>query len=161
MVTVFGGRLTDDRWESSVNLAETDWIDSYIAGFALSRDFARHGNFHFGWEIQIVYHFGVQDHFEGNGLIYTRYELPADWRIFKSLSFGIGLSYATEVPESEIDRGGDSTNALVYWMGEIEFYLPPEELTLILRLHHRSDGYGLFPEDTGTNAIVVGLRWSL
>jgi len=71
----------------------------------------------------------------------------------------LGLSYATDVPESEIDRGGDSTRTLVYWMAELEFYLPPDFLTLVFRLHHRSDGYGLFPEDSGTNAFLAGIRW--
>ncbi|MEM0965248.1 MAG: hypothetical protein AAGJ81_03725 [Verrucomicrobiota bacterium] len=159
MITVFGGQLTDNVWEEAVNPEKTDWIDSYIAGVAVARDFAHEGRFDFGWELQMVVHFGDQNHLEGNGLLYSRYEMPSSWRIWKSAAFGLGLSYATDVPESEVDRGGDSTNTLVYWMAELEFYLPPDHLTLIVRLHHRSDAYGLFPDDTGTNAFVAGLRW--
>lgn len=159
LFTVFGGQLTENTWEEAVNPGKTEWIDSFIAGVAVGRDFAHVGNFDFGWELQMVIHFGDQSHLEGNGLLYARYNLPRDWRVWKSSAFGLGLSYSTDVPESEIDRGGDSTRALVYWMAELEFYLPPDFLTLVFRLHHRSDAYGLFPENTGTNAFVAGLRW--
>jgi hypothetical protein len=48
---------------------------------------------------------------------------------------------------------------MFYWMvGEIEFHLPAEATTLVLRLYHRSDGYGVFSADSGSNALLLGLR---
>ncbi len=159
IVTAFGGQLTNNVWEEAINPSETKFIDSYVVGLGVARDFAQRGRFDFGWEIQAVGHFGDQDHFEFNTPVYARFNTPESWRILKSLTFGLGLSYATKVPSTEIERGRDSTRTLVYWMGEMEFHLPPENLDLVFRLHHRSDGYGLFPHDTGSNAFVLGLRW--
>jgi hypothetical protein len=43
-------------------------------------------------------------------------------------------------------------------MGELEFRHPDEDTTFILRLHHRSDAYGLFTTNSGSNALVFGLK---
>ena len=158
-LTAFGGQMTNNAWEEALNPTKTDFIDSYLVGLAVGRDFASRGNWDFGWEGQIVGHFGEQDHFEFNAPVYFRYQLPENWRILKSLTFGIGLSYATEVPQVEIDRDGESGHTLIYWMGEMEFHLPADNVNLVFRLHHRSDGYGVFPYDAGSNAFVLGLRW--
>jgi len=157
--TAFGGQMTGNVWEEALNPAKTDFIDSYLVGFAGGRDFAHRGPWNFGGEGQIVGHFGEQDHWEFNVPVYARFHLPETWRILKSLTFGLGLSYATEVPEVEIAIDGESTELLVYWMGEMEFHLPADDLTLVFRLHHRSNAYGLIPEDAGSNAFVLGLRW--
>jgi len=62
MIMVLGGRLTDNVWEESINPEKTEWIDSFIAGVAVARDFAHKGNFDFGWELQLFLHFGDQNH---------------------------------------------------------------------------------------------------
>ena len=158
--TAFGGQMTDNAWEEALDPTKTAFIDSYLVGLAVGRNFASRGNWDFGWEGQVVGHFGAQDHVEFNAPMYFRYQLPESWRVLKSLTFGIGLSYATEVPQTEIDRDGESGHTLVYWMGEMEFHLPAENLNLVFRLHHRSDGYGVFSYDAGSNAFVLGLRRS-
>jgi|GEM_PF-3079904 len=157
-LTLFVGQMTDNSWEETINPGKTDFIDSYLIGVAAGRDFASKGPFRFGIEGQIVGHFGTQDLLEFNVPIYARYLTPEDWRIFKSFCFGIGLSYSTQIPQTEINRDGESSHILFYWMAEIEFYLPTDELSLVLRLHHRSDGYGVFATDSGSNALVLGLR---
>ncbi|PWJ14395.1 hypothetical protein [Jannaschia seohaensis] len=43
-------------------------------------------------------------------------------------------------------------------MDEIGFDLPGTETEGVLRLHHRSDGFGAFPTNAGSNALTVGLR---
>jgi len=137
---------------------KTDFVDSYLVGIAVGRDIAVSGPFHFGIEGQIFGHFGEQNLLEFNVPLYARYHTPNDWRVLKSLTFGLGLGYATETPQTEVNRDGESTRLLFYWMGEIEFYLPSEELSLVFRLHHRSDGYGVFEADSGSNAFLIGLR---
>jgi hypothetical protein len=158
ILTAFGGQMTDNAWEEALNPAETDFIDSYLVGLAVGRDFASRGAWHFGWESQVVSHFGEQDHFELNLPFYARYQTSATWKFFKSFTFGLGLSYASEVPQTEINRDGESASTMLYWMGEIEFHLPSETTTLVFRLHHRSDGYGVIDVDSGSNALVLGLR---
>ncbi len=157
-LTSFAGQMTDNVWEEAIVPGKTDLIDSHLIGLALGRDFATRGAFDFGWEGQIVAHFGAQDHWEFNLPVYSRYHFPAHWRGIKSVTFGLGLSYATKIPQTEIDRSGESTRTLFYWMGEIEFHLPVEAMTAVFRLHHRSDGYGVFEADSGSNALVLGLR---
>lgn len=157
-LTVFGGQMTDNVWEEALIPGQTEWVDSYLIGLAVGRDLAGWRSFDFGVEGQVVGHFGDQDHFEFNLPFYARYQTPTSWKIFKSFTFGLGLSYATEVPQTEIDRDGESTRTMFYGMGEIEFHLPVDPLTLVFRLHHRSDGYGVFDADSGSNAFVLGLR---
>ncbi len=157
-LTPFGGQMTDNVWEESIVPGKTELVDSHLIGLALGRDFASRGAVDFGWEGQIVAHFGAQDHWEFNLPVYSRYHFPAHWRGLKSATFGLGLSYATKIPQVEIDRDGESTRLLFYWMGEIEFRLPVETMTMVFRLHHRSDGYGVFETDSGSNALVLGLR---
>ncbi len=157
-LTMFGGQMTDNVWEEAILPSETKLIDSDLIGVGAARDLTTWRGFDFGIEGQVVGHFGVQDHFEFNLPLYARYETPTGWRVFKSFTFGIGLSYATKVPQTEINRDGDSTQAMIYWMGEIEFHLPSDNYTLVFRLHHRSDGYGAFAENSGSNALVLGLR---
>lgn len=159
--TPFGGQMTSNVWEEALNPTQTEFIDSYLVGLAVGKDFARKEKWDFGWEGQVVAHFGEQDHFEFNVPVYARYYLPESWRILKSLTFGLGLSYATEVPPVEIAIDGESSQLLVYWMGELEFHLPSDDLTLVFRLHHRSNAFGLIPEDGGSNAFVLGLRWRM
>lgn len=157
-LTLFGGQMTDNVWEEAILPGKTEWVDSYLVGLGAARDFAAWRAFDFGFEGQIVGHFGAQDHFEFNLPLYARYYTPPSWRVFKSFTFGLGLSYATRVPQTEIDRDGRSTREMFYWMGEIEFHLPSDHYTMVFRLHHRSDGYGVFAENSGSNALVLGLR---
>ena len=61
-----------------------------------------------GWEVegQLVRHYGMQDHYETNGLVVARWH-PFFWDRYLDTSFAIGegLSYATKVPQVEVQRG--------------------------------------------------------
>lgn len=159
IVTGFLGVMTNDSWEDTVQFWDTDYAESGLIGVAVGRDVAHRGRLSFGYEIQAVRHFGVQDHFEINAPLVVRYDragqrLPA----ISSLAFGLGLSWASEKPQVEIDNDGDTTRVLIYWMSEVGLDLSGTEMEGILRVHHRSDGYGVFPEDSGSNALAVGVR---
>ena len=74
------------------------------------------------------------------------------------LSWGIGPSYATELPAVELETNGSRTRWLIYWYGELTRGPPAAGWEQLLRLHHRSDGFGLVAGDGGSNALCAGVR---
>ncbi|SPH17774.1 hypothetical protein DEA8626_01301 [Defluviimonas aquaemixtae] len=159
-LTGFAGVMTDNVWEDSLQPWKVEFIESGLIGVGLgySLPIWREG-LSIGPELQAVKHFGRQSHLEFNLPVVVRYR-PRRHRFaaLEGYAFGIGLSYASEIPQTEIDRDGASSHFLAYWMAELEFSLPREGLSLVARLHHRSDAYGLFATDSGANALVIGLR---
>jgi hypothetical protein len=103
----------------------------------------------------------TSDHWEFNGLVTGRWEkFWWDDTIDTSLAFGMGPSYATDEPQVEIDNNGETSKFLIYWMIELALGLPDHPQTaLILRLHHRSNAWGLINEDGGSNAIGIGMKY--
>ncbi len=160
-VVLFGGQMTDNHWEETLAPWEIDLLGSYLIGVGVGYEWTMGlPRTSIGLEAQMVAHFGRQDHIEFNLPLVLRYYperplLPA----LNSLAFGIGLSTATKDPQTEVDRDVETTKTLVYWMGELAFRLPSEDRELIFRIHHRSDAYGVFPNDSGSNALAVGIRW--
>ena len=156
-VTGFGGIMTDDTWGDALQLWQTRFVKSGFAGVAFGQPLATAGSFGFGYEVQAVQHFGEQTHQEGNLPLVLRYHIGPD-TVVSSVAYGLGLSWVSEKPRGELRRKGDANATQVYWMGEIEFNLPETTLDAVVRLHHRSDAYGLFPVDNGSNAFALGLR---
>ena len=159
--TLYGGRLTDDNWRDSLR-GEADWVDAYLLVGALSWTFYRPR--HRWWSLELEGNLGRyagdQDHWEFNGPIATARWHRFPWRdtLNTSLAFGLGLSYASEIPPVEVELDGSSEQLLLYWHIEASFGLPDREWEAIFRLHHRSTGYGLFGETGGGNAFTAGLR---
>jgi hypothetical protein len=119
------------------------------------------GHLRFGVEAQIVRQFGLQRHWEINLPVTLRLTPPR--RIFglaDSFAFGIGPSHATRAPGLERRRGGGKVlRNQIYWHGELARDLPGTAGNRIfLRLHHRSDGYGLMGQGGSSNGLVAGLR---
>ena len=75
-----------------------------------------------------------------------------------SFAFGLGLSHTTETPLLEVVKRGESQRTLVYFSLETAFSVGEGDDDIFFRLHHRSDGYGLFAADSGWNAFAVGWR---
>lgn len=159
-VIVFGGQMTDNDWQETFQPSKLEFLDSHFVGIGLGYDWViGNSRWTLGVEGQVVGHFGRQDHLEFNLPVVARYHarrpyLPS----FHSVAFGIGLSTTSKKPKIEIDRDGQTTNTLVYWMLDVEFDLPPPNTSLSFRLHHRSDAFGLFDTDSGSNALAVGIR---
>ena len=159
-IAIFGGLLTNNHWEDAFAPWTLDFSDSTLVGLAASHGIGRFDH-RLGFEIegQVVRHFGDQDHWEINLPVIGRWELfPWDEVVDTSLAFGIGPSYASEKPKVEVANDGDSRRLLVYWMMEIEVGPPDKSWSAIFRLHHRSGAFGLFAEEGGSNAMVIGLR---
>ncbi|MGM0586380.1 MAG: hypothetical protein ACQEUZ_17165 [Pseudomonadota bacterium] len=111
-------------------------------------------------EGQIVRHFGDQDHWELNAPLATLRWTRFPWSdlLRTSAAFGIGPSFASEVPTLERRNDGDSDAAKLYWKIELGVALPREGWEAFWRLHHRSSAYGVFGDAGGANAIGFGLR---
>ena len=159
-IAVFGGIMTDNKWEDAVAPWNLDFRDSTFVGFAASHVIGRFDH-RLGFEIegQVIRHFGDQDHWEFNLPIIGRWEaFPWDEIVDTRLAFGIGPSYASEKPKVEVANEGDSQRWLVYWMVEIEAGPPDRDWSVIFRLHHRSEAFGLVADEGGSNAMVIGLK---
>ena len=82
---------------------------------------------------------------------------PWSERFHTSVAFGLGLSYATELPEVEVELEGSSHKSLIYWALELTAGPPTASWEVLLRLHHRSVAWGLMGEDGGVNALGLGM----
>ena len=160
--TGYLGVMTENRWHEVFSPGDLDLADSGLAGVALGWDRQiGTSRFSYGFELQALGHFGRQDHFEFNLPFIIRYTPDNPFpRRLKSMAFGLGLSHATKIPQVEIDRKGRSQRNFVYWMADAEFTLPRPDTSLFFRLHHRSDGYGIYDVSSGSTGIVLGWRRS-
>jgi hypothetical protein len=162
-LNVYGGRMTSDHWEDVfIGTFNLDFVDSYFLAVGLARKVGEYRDrMSFEIEGQVVKHFDYMDHWEFNGALTGRWEkFPWDASLDTSLAFGIGPSYATDEPEVEIDNNDETSKFLVYWMIELALGLPEYPQTaLILRLHHRSDAWGLINKDGGSNGIGCGIKY--
>jgi hypothetical protein len=163
--TVYGARISSQPgWEDIlIDSAGTRFVDSYLLTAAVSRQYAQRydGALAIEAEGQIVRHFGDQTHWEFNAVpIVLRWNrFPWSARVASSAAFGLGLSYATEMPPVEVALEGESSEWLVYWVMELTAGPVDAPWSVSLRLHHRSVGYGLMGEEGGMNAVGLGLRF--
>ncbi|MGI9491669.1 MAG: hypothetical protein ACR2QF_04625 [Geminicoccaceae bacterium] len=161
-IAVYGGWLTSNDWQEVFLPARLDFVDSYLLALAVSREVARPSDkTKIELEGQIVRHFDIQDHWEFNALGVIRWtHFPWDEQLDMSAAGGLGLSYATELPEAELDFEGETERLLVYWMLELEAAIPSTDAwSMIARLHHRSPAYGLLGDGGGSNVVGLGLRY--
>ena len=165
--TVYGARIsTQPGWEDIIlDAPGTEFVDSYLVTAALSRQYAerKQGALAIEAEGQVVYHFHDQSLWEFNALpIVLRWKrFPWSEHLSTSAAFGIGLSYATEIPPVEVALEGESHQWLVYWVMELTAGPVDSRWAVSLRLHHRSVAYGLMGDEGGMNAVGLGLRFRL
>ena len=165
--TVYGARIsTQPGWEDIIiDAPGTEFTDSYLVTAALSRQYAerKEGALTIEAEGQVVYHFHDQSLWEFNAVpIVLRWNrFPWSERLRTSAAFGLGLSYATELPPVEVALEGESHQWLVYWVMELTAGPLDSPWSVSLRLHHRSVAYGLMGDEGGMNAVGLGLRYKL
>ncbi len=116
-------------------------------------------------EGQVAKHFGIQDHFETNGLFLLRWH-PFPWDRYLDTSFAVGdgLSYAWGRPEAEVIESDSSTRLLNYLVFELCFdphwSCPNPPFSFVFRIHHRSGVFGLFNgTHGGSNFLCFGIRY--
>jgi hypothetical protein len=157
------GRISSvNAWHDLITApGQAEFADAYVAVAALSHVVGRYHHEHLSVEAegQVGYNFGDQSHWEFNIAAGPRWSaFPWNETIATSAAFGLGLSLASETPEVEVELEGDSQKLLIYWSAEITLGPPHGAWALLLRLHHRSPGFGLFADDGGMNALTVGVR---
>jgi hypothetical protein len=152
-------------WEDVLaNPIGSDYVHAYLVAMAGGVEYASRvdGALAFEAEGQVVYNFGDQQHWEFNLLpIVARWQrFPWSDRFASSAAFGLGLSWATEMPEVEVAIEGQSEQLLIYWVAELTAGPLAAPWALTLRLHHRSPAWGLMGEEGGVNALGLGLRYN-
>lgn len=156
---LYGGIQAQDGWQDVIkNPANNTYYDDGLVGAALSgsRQIGQ-SPVAYGFEVQANYHFGGEDYTEFNFPVFLRYQ--PGWKYpFRGLAFGLGPSVTTQVPDIEVDKGGASQNVLFYWYIEAAFGRAGARNAVILRLHHRSNGFDTFEKPGSSNAVVLGLR---
>jgi len=163
--TVYGARIsTQPGWEDIIiDAPGTEFVDSYLAAVAISRQYTerKEGALALEAEGQIVYHFHDQSLWEFNvvPIILRWNRFPWSQRLSTSAAFGIGLSYATDLPPVEVELEGESHQWLIYWVMELTAGPVDSPWAVSLSLHHRSVAYGLIDEEGGMNAVGLGLRY--
>src|SRR5690349_19503467 len=163
--TIYGARIsTQPGWEDIIiDAPNTEFVDSYLVTVAVSRQYAerKQGALAIEAEGQVVKHFHDQTHWEFNALpVVLRWKrFPWSHRLSTSAAFGIGLSYATELPPVEVLLEGESHQWLIYWVMELTAGPLDSPWAVSLRLHHRSVAYGLMGDEGGMNAVGLGVRY--
>lgn len=160
-LTVYGGRVTDDRWLESLSL-NTEFVDACILVAAFSRTIKSLQGEDLTIEVegQAARYFGDQDHLEFNIPVAFRWHrFPWDESIDTSLAFGMGPSWAIEDPKVELMTHDSTRQLLVYWFLEIALGPPDAHWAGVFRLHHRSTGFGVVAEDGGANTLTVGVKY--
>jgi len=161
-LTGYVGRITSvPAWHDIfTNPSDLEFADAYRATVAIARPLEsyRGGDLGLEAEGQAVYNFGDQTHWEFNALVAARwYRFPWNHRVETTFSVGGGLSWATEVPEVEVQLEGSSEQLMIYGHLEMTFARPHADWAVAFRLHHRSGGFGLVAEEGGMNALCLGL----
>jgi hypothetical protein len=157
--------MTDNSIDDFVdNIPGIDFEDSYLLTLALARRIATLGELaSVEVEGQIVKHFDQQDHWEFNALLTARWE-AFFWDKYLDTSFGVGAgpSYATNIPEIEVQRSGDSERLQTYMMVELEFVFPSHpNVSVITRIHHRSNAFGIVADDGSSNVLAFGFKFRI
>lgn len=159
-VAIVAGGMTTNGIQVVYRPTTARYGDNNFVGLMLGYEIpTRHSRWNVGAEVQLNQHFGDHEYLEFVLPATLRYSPQKPWLpAFDSFAFGVGLSYTSDTPKLEIATRGDSQRALVYLSLEAAFSVGAGEDDLFFRLHHRSDGYGLFNTDTGSNAFAVGFR---
>lgn len=161
--TIYGAFVSNNSLEEIASMSAEYENSATLLVLALARHFATASDdLVMEWEGQLVQHIGDQKHQEFNALAAARWlRFPWDKGLDTSAAFGIGLSYATDVPELEEQNHDDAEKLLAYLLFEVEV-APPTwgDYSLVIRTHHRSGAFGLFNGVHGaSNAVGLGVKY--
>lgn len=163
-VTVYNAWMSDDTL-GSVLTFRADYTSEYqLFAVAVSKRLKRYSSgLDLEVEGQVAKHHEGMDHMEFNLLGVARWRrFPWDRYVDTSAAAGLGLSYATEKPEFEIEAEGKTEQLLAYILVELAFGLPSvPSWALVTRVHHRSGAWGTFGSGIqgASNALGVGLKY--
>ncbi len=158
---IYGGILTENSWEKSLK-PDADMAEAYVVVVAPSWTFywLFEKKISLSVEAQLGKHFAGQDHWEINLPIvgFRWHPFPWNAHVDTSFAWGIGPSYASQIPEIELINSDKSHHWLIHWYGEFSFGPPSADWEFLARLQHRSDGFGAL-HGGSSNALCAGLRY--
>lgn len=164
--SLYTGRISsEETWHDVlIHPYSTNYTDSYLVTGAYSRVYreSHEGALRTEFEVNATYNFGEQDHWELNFVPVTlRWQrFPWSERFHSSIAFGAGLSYAFKFPQVEYELENDTKQFLIFWLLEMTAGPRDGPWSLLVRLHHRSPGWGAMGvADGGMNAPSVGFRY--
>lgn len=164
--TVYAARISaQDTWHDVlIHPFSTNYTDSYLVAGSWSRAYneTHDGALRKEMEVNVAYNFGEQNHWELNVVPITlRWQrFPWSARFHSTVAFGLGLSYAFDRPIVEQELENDTQRLLLYWMIELTAGPRDGPWSAVLRLHHRSPGWGVMGvADGGMNAPGIGFRY--
>jgi len=161
-LSLYAGQLTKEKWEQALSpKAEMADATLFVASAAWTVGRYFDARLSVELEAQVGKYVGDQTHWELNLPIlgFRWHRFPWDHHMATSVAWGIGPSYATRIPEVELETNDESSRWLIYWFGEVTVGPPAAHWEILFRLHHRSDGFGTVAEDGGSNALCAGLRY--
>ncbi|MEM8554079.1 MAG: hypothetical protein AAGF71_04545 [Pseudomonadota bacterium] len=160
-LSVSAGSMTEGSWEQALGLESGFKLSKprlLSLGLWAERPVLSERTV-LGVEFNGLYHSDGKDSFVEISLpVIARYRAIDPWLPIQGAAFGLGVSWASEIPPLEIERKGDSAQLLIHWLAEVELGRPQWRYTPFLRLHHRSDAWGVVDVDTGSNGFLLGLR---
>lgn len=169
-ITLFNGIYTNRTiGEASFNIPG-NFESNYIHGLSISREFWKtEKHFSFEWEAMFAKHHGK--HKTGNqnyeeyilAFLVRYHTFPWDHIVDTSFAVGEGLSWTSEIPERESQRGDQESQRLLNYLAfEFAFTLPRyPKASLVYRIHHRSGVFGLFGGMRGASDFyMLGLRYN-
>jgi hypothetical protein len=161
-LTLYSGKLTDNNWYESL-MPGVDLVDSNLAALAWSQVIHRSPDepWSLEWEANVAKHWGLQNHWEFNLALAGRWHrFPWNDKVRTSAAYGVGPSYATEVPQYEMISGEKGRKWLAFWYLELTLSPPGSEWSGILRLHHRSDAFGQLGKVESSDILTLGVRYA-
>jgi hypothetical protein len=166
------GRYSARKYDEVPFRRDWDLKDQYMGTVGLGREMARITSLwgldaDLGMELEglISQHWGRynRDYQEFVGSFNLRWhKFPWNECLPTTLGHGVGLSYATLVPEHEVlYRRGKSARLLAFLMWDVTFSLPGcPNWAVFFRIHHRSGGYGTFSGVHGAaNYPAIGVKY--
>jgi hypothetical protein len=165
--TFYSGRISSEATWHDVLLKpySTNYTDSYLVAASYTTAYREHfdGALRMEYEVNVAYNFGEQNHWELNVAPLTLRWQRFPWNnlLHTTVAFGLGLSYAFEYPEVERRLENDTQQLLLFW--QLELTAGPREgpWSAVVRLHHRSPGWGIMGvKDGGMNAPSLGFRYA-
>lgn len=161
-LTFYVGQMTSGEVLSPFS-QDLQFLNTYILVMAISWTVKTFWNGGLSLELegQLGKYFGEQKNWELNMAMGGRWhKFPWSKKLSTSLTWGIGPSYATEIPKVETILSGASKQWLIYWFGEIALGPPQSNWAWVVRLHHRSPAFGLFGTEGGANILGAGLKYN-
>lgn len=165
--TLYAGRISAEETWHDVLLKpySSNYTDAYLVTAAYSRAYreSHEGALRTEFEGNITYNFGDQSYWEVNFVPVTlRWQrFPWSEHLDTSIAFGAGFSYTFEYPRIEYELENDTQQFLIFWLLEITAGPRDGPWSAVVRLHHRSPGWGVMGiDDGGMNAPSIGFRYS-